>query len=212
MSWWPSVEQTKSIACFIFYLLLSYTFQSPYAITLHVGAFLFGWVLRGSSDPTRWQDLVIFSAVFSWRVWKILGFGSLAFQVLLPKDRFSIFFNIVTSILVLFSLFSSSLSSEDEEDWNHTGRHPVVLPSRTTHSRFFPEKHSFSYSYLQVSIPVEFEGRCGNLISVGEVKRKSWLHVQASDYLDRSSKESTLKGKLTEYLLSQVHNILSSLQ
>jgi hypothetical protein len=206
MLWRPSAKHAVSWSFCVAHLSLAYFVESPCAIILlRVSTFLFGWALRGTSDPNRWQDLLIFGAVCSWRVWKILGFASLALELLFPKDRFSIFINAATSILVILSLFSMSLSSEDEQDWNHTGHHPVILPCRTTHSRFFPEKHSFSYSYLQVSIPVEFEGRCGNLVSVGEVKRNAWLHVQASDYLDRSSKETNLKVKLTEYLLSQVN-------
>ncbi|KAF2430206.1 hypothetical protein EJ08DRAFT_589348 [Tothia fuscella] len=80
---------------------------------------------------------------------------------------------------------------------------PIILPSRTTHTRFFPKRHSFSYSYLQVSIPVEFEGSCGSLISVGESSKKGWFHVQASDYLDRTHLKSSLKAKLSAYLQSQ---------
>ncbi|TID20871.1 dna-binding wrky domain-containing protein [Venturia nashicola] len=67
----------------------------------------------------------------------------------------------------------------------------------------FPKKHSFAYSYLQVAVPVGFEGLCGSFISVGDVKRKGWLHVQGSDYLDRNSSKTTLEDKLSEYLQTQ---------
>lgn len=73
----------------------------------------------------------------------------------------------------------------------------------------FPKKHSFAYSYLQVAVPVGFEGLCGSLISVGDVKKKGWLHVQGSDYLDRNSSETTLEGKLSEYLQTQVRRSIA---
>jgi hypothetical protein len=68
----------------------------------------------------------------------------------------------------------------------------------------FPKKHTFSYYYLQISIPVGFKGTCGSLVSVETTLKKSWLHIRAEDYLQRDSPLTTLKGKLSAYLQSQV--------
>ncbi|KAL8393045.1 hypothetical protein RB595_003012 [Gaeumannomyces hyphopodioides] len=93
---------------------------------------------------------------------------------------------------------------------------PMLFPSRTTHSRMFPKKHSFSYSYLVVGIPVGWSGACGGLISAdlsyspkwsswlwpGSVVAKGWYHVDAADYLERGNGHLGLRGKLDAYLAS----------
>ena len=85
---------------------------------------------------------------------------------------------------------------------------PCVFPCRTTHSRLFPEKHSFSYSYLYVGIPVGWKGQAGNILSAdsdpdGSITSKTWFSVLAADYLQRGVHENGLQGKLQDYLLSQ---------
>jgi len=79
---------------------------------------------------------------------------------------------------------------------------PTIHPCRITHTRIFPANHSFSYSYLQVSIPVDFEGTHG-FVSVGSKTAKSWFHIQDSDYLERGSSPPNLKEKLASFLESQ---------
>lgn len=94
--------------------------------------------------------------------------------------------------------------SEDPSDEAHSFRcGPMILPARTSHSRMFPTQHSFSYSYLQVLVPVGFSGKCGQLLSVGNVRWKGWFHVSAADYLNRNSSSTSLKTKLSEYLNTQ---------
>ncbi|KAK8201639.1 hypothetical protein IWZ01DRAFT_443174 [Phyllosticta capitalensis] len=89
---------------------------------------------------------------------------------------------------------------------------PALIPSRTTHSRMFPEKHSFVYSYLLVGIPIgpsDRPRRYGSLISVDTdllpvgQNRRGWFHVQGVDYLERGGQNRTLKAKLSQYLRSQ---------
>lgn len=82
---------------------------------------------------------------------------------------------------------------------------PLLIPCRTTHSRFFPEKHSFSNSYLMIGFPVGWEGVAGGMISTGS-KKKGWYQVDAADYLDRGNGNLGLRGKLDAYLNSQVRN------
>ncbi|KAL8418063.1 hypothetical protein RB594_001610 [Gaeumannomyces avenae] len=93
---------------------------------------------------------------------------------------------------------------------------PLLFPSRTTHSRMFPKKHSFSYSYLVVGIPVGWSGASGGLISAdlppspkwlswlwpGTGVTKGWYHVDAADYLERGNGHLGLRGKLDAYLAS----------
>jgi len=95
---------------------------------------------------------------------------------------------------------------------------PMFFPSRTSHTRLFPKKHSFSYSYLMVGIPVGWKGSLGGMLSVDDEKGNSpwyfrlfslglgnaWYVVNGDDYLDRGHVDGGLKGKLEQYLQSQV--------
>ena len=113
--------------------------------------------------------------------------------------------SVLSSVLVLAAgillwLVSATLNAPSSSS---TGEVPWILPSRTSHTRMFPKKHSFAYSLLQVAIPVGSSGRFGSFISLGEVERRAWYHVQASDYLERNSPETDLKSKLRHYLHSQ---------
>lgn len=95
---------------------------------------------------------------------------------------------------------------------------PLVFPCRTTHTRMFPKKHTFSYSYLFVGIPVGWHGSLGSLLSadlegchtetekikLSQLQQHSWFHVEAADYLERGRHDLGLKGKLDMYLKSQV--------
>lgn len=91
---------------------------------------------------------------------------------------------------------------------------PLLFPCRTTHTRLFPKKHSFSYSYLCVGIPIGWQGSLNSFLSVdfgGRLTGKayqqwwpSWFSIMSSDYLNRGSHAAGLKGKLDVYLESQV--------
>ena len=94
----------------------------------------------------------------------------------------------------------------DTPRWAGPGK-VLLFPCTTTHSRMFPEKNSFSYSYLVVGIPVGWEGNAGGMVSVGgqgSPASKGWYHVNAADYLERGSGHLGLRGKLDKYLRSQV--------
>ncbi|MCJ1426546.1 hypothetical protein MMC29_004449, partial [Sticta canariensis] len=93
---------------------------------------------------------------------------------------------------------------------------PLIFPCRTIHARMFPKKHSFSYSYLLVGIPVGWHGSLGSLLSadgescsteteeiISHQQQRSWFKVEAADYLERGSHGLGLKGKLILYLKSQ---------
>ncbi|KAK3360268.1 hypothetical protein B0T25DRAFT_565187 [Lasiosphaeria hispida] len=81
----------------------------------------------------------------------------------------------------------------------------------------FPKKHSFSYSYLAVGVPVDWEGNAGGMVSVGVEgesglsswfslaprTRQGWYTIDAGDYLERGNSKLGLRGKLDTYLRSQ---------
>lgn len=95
---------------------------------------------------------------------------------------------------------------------------PLIFPCRTTHTRLFPKKHSFSYSYLYVGIPIGWQGSVNNVLSA-DVEAltaanndrgqrpwrvdRAWLSVEGRDHLNRGSAHLGLQGKLEEYLISQ---------
>ena len=79
---------------------------------------------------------------------------------------------------------------------------PLLVPSKTTHSRMFPQKNSFEYSYLFVGVPVGMTGRSSKALSV-DGSPPSWFNIRASDYLFRGSKELSLAEKLQVYLERQ---------
>lgn len=92
---------------------------------------------------------------------------------------------------------------------------PLLFPCRMTHTRMFPKKHSFGYSYLLVGVPVGFRGTMGSLVSVdsqllprhiqgkGQAKSSAWFEVRGGDYLGRGGEDMDLRGKLSQYLRSE---------
>ena len=79
---------------------------------------------------------------------------------------------------------------------------PLLIPSKTTHSRMFPQKHSFEYSYLFVGVPVGMAGRTSKALSV-DGSPPSWFNIKASDYLFREMEDLSLAEKLKIYLDKQ---------
>lgn len=86
---------------------------------------------------------------------------------------------------------------------------PLLFPSKTCHTRLFPKEHSFTYSYLLVSIPVGWRGVVGSFFSADlpleelsqkSVSKRSWFSVSAGDYLERGKENLGLRGKLEAYL------------
>ena len=131
----------------------------------------------------------------------------------------------VVSLLGVFNQgLEQSVSSEaDKSSDNAQSRQlkPLLFPCRTSHTRFFPKKHSFSYSYLFVGIPVGWRGSVGSLLSADlelplEDKAqvipsfdggKGWFSVEATDHLERGFHPFGLQGKLHAYLRSQVWHL-----
>lgn len=114
------------------------------------------------------------------------------------------------STLVVFQVARCLLATSSTAKWKGHGR-VLLFPSKTTHSRFFPKKHSFVYSYLVVGIPVGWEGVSGGMISLFSSEqpwfsrlRRGWFHIDPADYLHRGDRRLGLRGKLDAYLRTQV--------
>ena len=102
-----------------------------------------------------------------------------------------------------------------QEAGKHNGKprlRPLMFPSKVQHTRTFPKKHSFNYSYLMVGLPVGSREKFGSLLSVdleshdaGEKEASpAWLDVRSADHLARGDDPDGLKGKLNAYLKSIV--------
>ncbi|KZF19012.1 hypothetical protein L228DRAFT_251564 [Xylona heveae TC161] len=80
---------------------------------------------------------------------------------------------------------------------------PLFFPCETAHTRHFPKRHSFCYSYLLVGIPVGMRSRVGPVLSVDSEARNNWFTISADNYLQRGYSPGGLSEKLHSYLLSQ---------
>jgi hypothetical protein len=97
---------------------------------------------------------------------------------------------------------------------------PMLFPCQTNHTRFFPKKYTFSYSYLLVGAPIGWRGSVGGMVSADTEQDSrawyyrifslkagnSWYVIDGDYYLGRGHSESGLRGKLDEYLISQVRH------
>jgi len=120
-----------------------------------------------------------------------------------------------SAVAIGVSFLMLSALNRKAAKWRGFGR-PFLIPCKTTHVRLFPQKHSFSYSYLVVGIPVGISGNFNGMILVSneqcqafmgflsKVLRGAWYNVNASDYLQRGFSDTGLRGKLDTYLRSQV--------
>ncbi|PVH84877.1 hypothetical protein DL98DRAFT_546643 [Cadophora sp. DSE1049] len=101
-------------------------------------------------------------------------------------------------IVVLMGFLLLPFRKTHATAWHGPGQ-SYLIPCRTTHSRLFPVKHSFSYSYLTVGIAVGYKGSVNRMIGVdehscspvwskvpfGKLFTRSWFSIRASDYLQR---------------------------
>jgi DUF1365 family protein len=94
--------------------------------------------------------------------------------------------------------------------WQGQYQTPKIFECQTTHTRLFPKKHSFSYSYLLVGVPIGWRGAAGPIISSdlasshgSATSSKTWFSVHAEDYLERGGHVDGLAGKLKDYLTAQ---------
>ena len=177
------------------------------------------WPIRVYLADAHWiQDLILFlslHAVYNYctGVWRLLTLDDLT--------RVDLNSHVLLLYIQIFSLLGGcgalaggivhrghQLKSEKRSERLPDERideqllPPLLIPSRTTHSRLFPQKHSFSYSYLLVGIPVGVRGRVGNALSIDSQER-SWFHINSNDYLARGHTSLGLAEKLKHYLHTQ---------
>ncbi len=92
--------------------------------------------------------------------------------------------------------------------WTLPHPKPWIFPCRTTHTRIFPKKHAFGYSYLQCGYPVVPSVTTINGLDVSDGKDLElgswWLRVRADDYLERGNGTLGFFNKLQLYLRDQV--------
>ncbi|KAK3073763.1 hypothetical protein LTR53_004343 [Teratosphaeriaceae sp. CCFEE 6253] len=177
------------------------------------------WLLRPLRGDSSWKrDLGLFlcvNAAYGYLVghWHMPGWRDL--QRLDPKDEVKRLYMQIFALLAMCSIFAGGivfrgrrLHTEEIDEPIHSQRideqvlPPLLLPSRTTHSRMFPKKHAFSYSYLFVGIPVGITGRLSKMLSV-DSPQAAWFHIDSADYLERGNADWTLAEKLKAYLHTQ---------
>ena len=169
------------------------------------------WILRIYFDgEVAWSDIRWIAAFGLWTnqhlckelVFRAVDLISSAYAAVI----------VLPSILALYfihSLYNRKTDfSERKEPFRSDFLKPLIFPCRTTHARLFPKKHSFSYSYLLVGIPIGWRGAIGSFLSADEActseRQRSWFSVNAEDYLQRGRDSNGLKGKLQSFLNSQV--------
>lgn len=112
------------------------------------------------------------------------------------------------------------------EDYTQQGRDfigkPLLFPAKLSHTRMFPEKYNYWYSYFVVGVPVGLHARIGTVLSIdinhptpystlknvarsrSERIKHCWFTIDPIQYLDRGNDHLGLEGKLHAFLWSQV--------
>ncbi|KAK5133737.1 hypothetical protein LTR08_007387 [Meristemomyces frigidus] len=169
------------------------TWTNDLAVTLSVHAIYSYWTGKWqipSSNILGWLDLGDRSIKLYLQVFGMLGLCNLFAGGIVIRDRY------------LNSKAKQSGEQLHEQRIDDQVLPPLLLASKTTHSRFFPRKHSFSYSYLLVGVPVGMQGRISSVLSV-DSQRHGWFSVDAADHLTRGQGDLSLAEKLKRYLHSQ---------
>lgn len=178
--------------------------RHPQALELGLLAWtiLFG-VRIYKNDSTVWFDAFVLLVAQSWTLlssWTQAGEAAvihaskhLVLLHMLSTVSIGLFRRLIRSRRRLFPM-------QMPADIGPLEMKPLVWPCRTTHTRLYPKKHSFAYSYLLVGVPVDWTGSSGSLLSSGSSTKTALFHVDAADHLDRDSVHSSLRQKLDTYL------------
>lgn len=177
------------------------------------------WIFRIVTGDSTWpQDLglaLVLHSIYSWWIgaWRLYGIGDLK-SLDVHDDTIRVYLQvfallggcgILAGIIVHRGQQLKSKGANGpfrEQSIEDSILPPLLITSRTTHSRLFPEKHAFSYSYLFAGIPVGLQGRVSNVLSV-DSQHPAWFDVRSKDYLSRGNDGLPLGEKLKRYLHSQ---------
>ncbi|KAI7158288.1 DUF1365-domain-containing protein [Hortaea werneckii] len=204
------------------FLTLFWSIFTPPHKTFAARVLLFqpAWMIRAIRKDATWtQDLTLFLCLYlvyiNWAgVWSFPSVAELKqYRLEDPTMRMH---TKVFSLLSLCAMFAGSIvvrdkhleSKETKIESLHEQRiedqvlPPLLLASKTTHSRLFPQKHSFAYSYLLVGVPIGMQGRISNMLSV-DSQHFGWFVVDSADYLSRGNAHLSLSEKLKRYLHTQ---------
>lgn len=172
------------------------------------------WMVRSWLDPNGAAQDAALLALFilpkhGQHVWTVIR--NVVRDRMLPTTA------LLGSVIVLLLYSCSSLLGAQKRPGPQAtaSMQPLLFPARTKHTRLFPKKHSFSYSYLLLGVPVGWQGYIRNLasIDVSAMPRppqrlgmdvRSWFSVDPADYLSRGLRNLGLEGKLHAYLRAQV--------
>jgi hypothetical protein len=188
------------VPAFLIYCAFEPRLVQPYREYVHHWIWSLGWFIRHGDDPTRWGDLLLF-CLFYFPYSLVAPIWSVSKSLLLSLIGFGV---IVLFVVTIVALLRAKPTPRNREWKDYDCSHPLIHRCRTSHTRMFPKKHSFSYHYLQISIPIGFRGNCGSMVSIDMPSANSWLQVRAEDYLQRDSPLKTLSDRLSAYLRSEV--------
>ena len=214
-----SISKTVWTLIWAFMTLVWSIFTPPHrTFAARVLIFQPAWGLRMYLQDATWvQDLALFlgvHTVYSYLTgaWRFLGSGD--FWWLDFSNRDFVIYLEVFSLLGICGILAGGIVHRGQQLKPRSGSQhlvqqsideallpPLLIPSRTTHSRLFPQKHAFSYSYLFVGIPVGIRGRISKALSVDS--QQSWFNIRCEDYLSRGNGQLGLAEKLKRYLHTQ---------
>lgn len=168
----------------------------------------FAFILLYYMVVGSWLDLLLAAAAVSVEhhhalVTFVFFCGKFLYAVLIP-----------TTAAISVGLLSISRFATPDAQLKGPAQ-PYLIPCKTTHTRLFPKKHSFEYSYLVVGVPVGITGNVKGMLMIDEksysswdflykLSRGAWYSVNNADYLQRGHSAHGLRGKLDEYLKTQV--------
>ena len=178
--------------------------------------FLIRFVYAGSGARS---DIKVTIVVVVWKYWKPLEDAAAATAaLLLRRPLLASLIGLLICLSCAFYNYLGKASVEGEKTGDNCQESkarflkPLVFPCRTSHTRLLPQKHSFSYSYLLVGIPIGWRGPFGSVLSAdlspiegkGSRGQNGWYSVRGADYLQRGYDARGLYGKLESYLKIQV--------
>ncbi|KAJ5297655.1 hypothetical protein N7508_007904 [Penicillium antarcticum] len=187
---------TLGVGSIMGFLLLPHTLRQPWVKSF---CYLLVGTLILNNSQIDWTKVSL--AMFSLSMLAILGAGS-AWMLMAAYFRRQ---------LVLMGDQNGGKAND------FIGR-PLLFPTKLSHSRMFPERYNYWYSYFVVGIPVGLSGHIGSVLSIDETRsdeggvvtqsasRSCWFTIDHRYYLDHGDNPRGLEGKLHAFLQSKGEN------